>query len=107
MLKHNLWRTLQNSIILTLIFLLASEPVLVAAKPAAVDLRQEAIDALTSSGDVYLTNVADALLLSAGLVNSVSAIQNTPLTQRKRHCANQGRCAPSCRSQCYRIRLHR
>lgn len=79
--KRSIWRTLQKSIILSLIFLLASEPVWVAAKPLQADPKQEAIDSLTASGDVYLTNVAETLSLSTGLMNSVSAIQSTPLSQ--------------------------
>jgi len=81
MIKRRYWDILYKAVLLVMVILLGSEPLLVAAKPQEVNARQQAIEAFTTSGDVYLTNVADALSLSTGLVNSVSAIQSTPLTQ--------------------------
>jgi len=81
MIKRKHWEILYKAVLLVMVILLASEPMLVAAKPQQVDPRQQAIDSFTASGDVYLTNVAETLSLSTGLVNSVSAIRTTSLTQ--------------------------
>jgi hypothetical protein len=48
MFKHNVWKTLQKSIILVLVFLLAMEPVLVAASPQLHEPRQKEIETFAS-----------------------------------------------------------
>ena len=91
MTKRRRWETVYKAVLLVLVILLASEPLLVAAQPREVNAQQQAIDSFTASGDVYLTHVAETLSLSAGLVNSVSAIQNTPLTQLSENAVSQTR----------------
>jgi len=70
-------RVLTQSLLLTLVFVLASQPALVAAQT----LRETEIDpisALTASGDAYLTSVSQAALLGAELLAAIEGINAAP-----------------------------
>ncbi|MDK1119100.1 MAG: hypothetical protein QGM50_09975 [Anaerolineae bacterium] len=71
----------RNAIILTLVFILASEPILVAAQPAKRDPRAEAMDLILKGGETYIDSAARATFESAELFKIISAIQSVPLQQ--------------------------
>ena len=77
MIMRKVRRVLSQSLLLALVFMLVTQPALVAAQT----LRETDIDpisALTASGDVYLTSVSQAALLGAELLAAIEGINAAP-----------------------------
>jgi hypothetical protein len=81
MKTHRLHIILRNAALAALIFILASEPVLVAAKSLQKEPSSKSLELLLNGGDVYLTSMANAAVQGAGLLQQLQVVQDTPLNQ--------------------------
>lgn len=81
MKKHRFYNILRNAILATLVFVLFTDPILVAAKTLQKDPQSQAVDLVLQSGDLYLDSIASATVESAKLINSISVVQNTKIGQ--------------------------
>jgi hypothetical protein len=81
MKTYRLHVILRNAALAALVFVLASEPALVAARSLQKDPQSQAIDLVLRGGDLYLDNVSGAVTESAELLNYVNVVQSTPINQ--------------------------
>ena len=81
MKKHSLQNLLRNAILAALIFTFVSEPILVAAKSLQGDPQSQAIDLALQGGELYLDSISTATVESAKLIDYISVVQSTPLSQ--------------------------
>jgi hypothetical protein len=81
MKKHRLQDLLRNAILAVLIFTFVSEPILVAAKSLQSDPQSQAIDLALQGGERYLDSISTATVESAKLIDYISVVQSTPLSQ--------------------------
>jgi hypothetical protein len=81
-MKYRRFQKIVRSVVLALlIFVLSTEPVMVAAKTLQKDPQSQAMDLVLQGGDLYLDSVSSAVMESAELLNYVNVVQSTPTSQ--------------------------
>ena len=73
--------TLRQAILVVLVFLLVSEPALVAAQTLQKDPQSQAINLVLQGGDLYLDSVSSVVTESMELLGYVNVVQSTPINQ--------------------------
>jgi len=79
--QQRILKTLRNAVVLALVFVLSTEPILVAAQPQPENLRAQAVDLALQGGDRYLDSASKAVVESAELLGYLNVIQATPIDQ--------------------------
>lgn len=79
--QQRILKTLRNAVVLALVFVLSTEPILVAAQPQLENLHAQAVDLALQGGDRYLDSASQAVVQSAELLGYLNVIQATPIDQ--------------------------